>query len=59
MAIDRLVWEFRVWENWKCDSVETLKVLKPKDPKGWGMMMSREGDVDIRIVEVMWLANVT
>jgi hypothetical protein len=59
MAIFWLVQEIGVRENWKCSIVETPEFLKPKESKGWGMMMSPGGDVDPRISEVTWLANVT
>jgi hypothetical protein len=50
--VDRLASsEFRVWENWKCASVETLEALKPKEPKWWGMMTSPGGDVDPKILK--------
>jgi hypothetical protein len=51
--------EIRVWENWKCASVETPEVLKPEESKWWGMMMPPGGDVDLKISEVTWIADVT
>jgi hypothetical protein len=59
MATDWPVWECRVRENWKCDSMKTSEVLNPKEPKSWGMMMSPRSDVDRRIIEVTWLADIT
>jgi hypothetical protein len=53
------VQEFRVQENWKCDSMETPEVLKPEEPKWRGTMTSPKGDVDPRILEVTWLVDVT
>jgi hypothetical protein len=54
-----LVWEIGVRVNWKCDSVEDPKVLKPEVSKWWGTMMSPGGDVDPKISEVTWLSDVT
>jgi hypothetical protein len=59
MVTDWSVWEFRVWENWKCASMETPEVLKPEESKGWGTMTSPGGDVDPKISEVTCLADVT
>jgi hypothetical protein len=39
--------------------VETLEVLKPEEPKWWGMMMSPRGDVNPEIFKMTWLENVT
>jgi hypothetical protein len=44
MAIDWLV-----RENWKCASMETPKVPKPKESELWGMMTSPKGDEDPEI----------
>jgi hypothetical protein len=46
VATDWPVHEFRVWENWKCDSMKTLEVSKPEESKWWGIMTSPGGDVD-------------
>jgi hypothetical protein len=53
------VQEIEVRENWKCASVETPKVPKAEEPKGWGTMTTPGGDVDPIIFEVTWLADVT
>jgi hypothetical protein len=59
MVTNLPVREFKVWENWKCASVQTLKVPKPEEIKWWGRMMSLRGDVDLGISEVTWLGDVT
>ena len=39
--------------------METPKVPKPEELKWWGTMTSPGGDVDPKISEVTWLADVT
>ena len=39
--------------------METPKVLKLEELKGWGTMTSLGSDVDPRIFEVTWLGDIT
>jgi hypothetical protein len=51
MATDWPVREWGFWENWKCASMKTPKVLKPEESKWWGTMTSPGGDVEPKILK--------